>query len=145
MAHYSEQRWLLYTQDGLEESERHEMEEHLAACDECLTLYIQQLEQVPIDMPDSVIGAALVNQVVYRLREPSRHRPVTTPLRLRMLHYSVAAAITLLLMTSGVFDRMLSSEERDPVAPTTESISGQVMERALSLFDLFESKEENLP
>lgn len=145
MAHYPEQRWLFYVQDRLEESERLELEEHLAVCEVCLMLYMEQLEQVSVELPDSVQGSGMVNQVMYRLTEPSRRRQATSSSRLRILHYTVAAAITLLLMTSGVFDSMISTGAHEPAAPPSESISSQVMEKALSLFELFDPQGGNQP
>lgn len=136
MRHYPDQAWMLYVQDQVPEQTRESMEEHLLSCDACLTQYMEQIELVArLDtLPPSVAGHELVNQVMHRVTKEVRRRH-TSSFRQRLLHYVVAAAITFILMASGLFQSMITSDPMDGREAQKPPISDQVMEKALSIFD----------
>jgi anti-sigma factor RsiW len=136
MKHYPDNEWMLYIKDQLPQSSREKMEEHLLTCDACLALYMEQVElaEFPAALPESILGAGLVNQVMHRVTSDERRRR-TSSFRRRLLHYAVAAAVTFLLMASGIFQSMVSSDPLNGLNAGKPPISDQVMEKALSIFD----------
>lgn len=127
--HISSDQMSRYVNDRLVEAERIPVEQHLAACDFCLQLFVIAIETAEGEMQraDSDLTTPMPNmeqiekRVVEQLmmeqehdhREVGPHVVTSTiqekPRRLRtwlqhpVTHYTIAASITLLLLASGTF------------------------------------------
>ena len=124
-SHYSRTEWFLYAEDKIQDGRKTAMEEHLGSCDACLESYLSV-----VLMGDQKQAAALItrnfkDKVMKHLKEERKFgqpkgRQLSQPekgLRTQprvnaagqrhahlLQYYAVAAAITLLLMSGGLFD-----------------------------------------
>ncbi|WP_062199632.1 anti-sigma factor [Massilibacterium senegalense] len=109
--HISKEDIRRYVKGETVPDEMKQMEEHLFLCDACLQEYLEIVEQdvhVEIDdCPDALVTSVLqdVNGIsqsfekVYRKREKKQ----------TMKHYIIAASITLVFLTSGLFESVVST------------------------------------
>ncbi|WP_159885301.1 anti-sigma factor [Paenibacillus puerhi] len=161
MTHVPEEQWLLFASGQLESDERQRCEDHLEQCDECLALYAHAVERLAYSLPEPDMdqlaegamqrweeryGAAAVNA---RCSLEEKHDRRRNWMRHPIFHYTVAAAITLILMGSGVFqvftqnasawvDTNLPAESEE----LPPSWSEQVMERTVGLLATIQPKEK---
>jgi hypothetical protein len=116
MKHYPVNVWNEFMEGRLSPQEQIEAEEHLYGCDECLELYMAALEQaadVPLlpqepRMFDEQVMLQLNGSPSLQPKRASEQDSSPSPAKRRLLqhplfHYTVAASITLLLMSSGAF------------------------------------------
>jgi len=131
--HISPDQMFRYVNDRLIETERIPVEQHLAACDFCLQLFISAIETAegdlqPLDIHSTnvqptpipnmeqiekrVVEQLMGEQEHYQIQGKQDAAPSTLqekPRRLRtwlqhpVTHYTIAASITLLLLASGTF------------------------------------------
>jgi len=149
MAHYENDTWKAYIKDELSEKKRIEIEDHLFSCNHCLDVYMLQLEAVTDSLPSLPNSQSLTDAVIESL---PFSKPVTkASTRKRrfyqhsLFHYGVAAAITMVLMTSGFFQSItgfVSTVEAASNPPTQQAVSKNVMEKALWIIDMIEPKQK---
>jgi anti-sigma factor RsiW len=170
MKHYTLEQWKHYVEQDLTDGDRDVYEAHLSTCELCLELYMQALERAADSYPVLIDQAALADKVMETiaartnaestvsqfLQPESEHKqkPSETASWLRhpIFHYTVAAAVTLVLMSSGVFQSIA-----DPVGqakpPSTEtaqvetlieqpSVSKMIMEKTIVMLNSIQSKQE---
>lgn len=141
MKHYNEQQWMNYISDA--PCKREQMEEHLYHCDECLNIYIANLELCENQLPLLADEGRFVDGVMEHFAEMERIRPATQPEVMKfyqkpMFHYAAAACITLVLVTSGTFQSIYSQlSHAASVTTKTDhaSISGQIMAKTATFID----------
>lgn len=141
MGHYSDQTWRHYVEDRLDETTRNTMEEHLAHCDECLERYLWQLEQVDIPLPDPVKDGSVVEEVMKRVTSDDKKKHVSV-YRRHLINYVIAAAMTLLLTASGLFQTIIDSTDLSGPRADKPPVSEQVLERTLTFFDAFSTNKK---
>lgn len=139
MSHPSVEKWAAYATGQLPERERAEMEEHLAGCDECLEALMQCLEQAndhAVPLEPLADPRAFDEAVMRRIGTlPKAKTKSRTPALLYhpLFRYAVAAAVTALLMSAGVFQGMKEQAERWQAAdakPREQSVSARLAEQA---------------
>ncbi|MEH7382737.1 hypothetical protein V7138_19900 [Bacillus sp. JJ1533] len=143
MRHFSNEEWLLYIKDELEESKREELENHLFSCDQCLEIYMELIEVQAEEVPN-LENDSFTDEVVTKLPE-KKGKQGKRFLQSPIFHYGVAAAVTLTLMSTGVFQSMtgiLGTVEASSFSEQKQSVSSNLMEKALSLFDIGTNHEE---
>ncbi|NLA26638.1 MAG: hypothetical protein GX878_04515 [Firmicutes bacterium] len=119
MDHYDSGAWTLYRDNILDENQRRLMEDHLAVCDRCLQSYLAAAEEhetrlaelLPPDFTITVKESIRIKKELAAKRRRSRS----------LVNYTVAAAITLALMSSGIFD--LCARELPIIVAETGQIS----------------------
>lgn len=151
MTHYSMQLWQAYIQG--DEVERAAMDDHLQECDECMEMYVLCLDELqsylpqltnPIDLMDGVeeqIQATRAEVNLEQSRTITPKRWYTHPL----FHYTIAASITFVLVSSGMFNHIL-----DRVSQITEdteqaehiSVSDQLTNKAGKWLDAIPNKKK---
>lgn len=119
MAHYSRREWLLYKDGLLPEEVREAMEGHLRFCEKCLDTYLSAFERQDEVKAAAVLSPDFSARVARRLASLSgRPSPRTVfgtaPLTRSLLYYTIAAAITLLLLAGGWFDLLAQGAARSP-------------------------------
>jgi anti-sigma factor RsiW len=140
--HYNREQWKRYVKEELEEQEREAVENHLYACDSCLQVYMEVVEAVEIGIPvieDSIGFAESMMQTLEisdtTVNEGKRNPPAKFYEKV-WFHYGIAAAATIILMFTGVFQQLsgvvTAIEKSDK--PNT-SITKNIMDRTLSIFD----------
>lgn len=87
----SRERWELYIMDSVHETERMRLEEHLYTCANCLETYVSTVEGTE---PDTSMIRLAKGPVA----------PASLP------SYVIAASITLLLVFTGGFEWLISTE-----------------------------------
>ncbi|KGE17772.1 hypothetical protein PWYN_24765 [Paenibacillus wynnii] len=115
-------------------AEREKWEDILLEDEEALSLYMESLDEWKDGIPELVDQVSFVNKVMEGLPvtgnsiEPQRQTRKRWYER-TLFHYAVAASLTLLFMSSGVFDRLMTGN-MDVVVPNDSggSYSEQVIQ-----------------
>lgn len=136
--HPNKAEWHAYIDRRLSPPVNDQYETHLYSCDHCLSVYTTCIAEQSRNMPLPHDGDGFTENVMKSIRK--RKSSVTSqPFYQRTLfHYATAAAITLLLMTSGMFQGILSvasNVESITVTEQRSSLSDHLMNRAGSVLD----------
>lgn len=114
MKHYSYEEWQAYVQGEVTSSEQGEqMEDHLLQCETCLMQYMSAAEQnTLVAKRDREAEEQLIERVLSQLDDPvqplrNMHK-YTWANRLPLVHYAIAASLTILFVASGGFDLLVS-------------------------------------
>jgi anti-sigma factor RsiW len=159
MKHYPASVWTDFVQGKLSQQEQTEAEEHLYGCDECLECYMDSLNPADDLLPTPQELDSFDEQVMNRLLdqspqpngvidphpssaslEPAKRR---TMLQHPLFHYAVAASITLLLMSSGVFSYVTNQTDEWRNTLTMgghSSLSEQWTDQATEAISNFQTK-----
>ncbi|MDP5275339.1 hypothetical protein [Chengkuizengella axinellae] len=106
--HFTKQQWLNYINDQVSDTDRLEYEDHLYTCEQCLETYTQSIEDQTLNLPVIEDEPQFTKQVMESI-QPNKtkqhfiHKP--------FFQYVVAASITLILMSSGVFERIAMQQD----------------------------------
>ena len=106
MRHYTRIDWFLYLEDKLEIKEKEAMEKHLEVCDKCLNSYLSILLAEDVKSANKIVPANFTAKTVKRVQNNERFKKSkagSNPLSI-LQYYTIAAAITLLLMSGGWFE-----------------------------------------
>ncbi|WP_240419778.1 anti-sigma factor family protein [Paenibacillus periandrae] len=174
MKHYTGEQWMNYVEQRLIDEDNQQMEMHLGTCDSCMELYMQSLERVVSSYPSLPDEAALADRVMLAIEAADSISPSSADSRpapseeagfgsqkLRnpilwmkapLFHYAVAAVITLVLMTSGVFqsivdhpvgiDRTSNGDAQSEAAQEPVSVSKKLMDKTIVVLDSIQPKQE---
>jgi hypothetical protein len=170
MKHYTLEQWKKYVGQDLTDEDSADYETHLSSCEPCLELYMQSLEVAAESYPVLVNGASLANKVMLTIaaqksENPRNHRILQfgtvhrqKPLKLAswvrhpLFHYTVAAAVTLALMSSGIFqsiadrvgqvDRLRAETAQEKPLIEQPSVSKKLMEKTIVMLDSIQPKHE---
>lgn len=107
MRHYQKAEWKLYIQDEVESEKKEKMEKHLYDCDQCLDLYLSEIEKIDEKGFKEWISPQFTEVVMDRIVLENIQLPKKNAKKgftNVFICYVVAASITLLLMYNGVFD-----------------------------------------
>lgn len=116
--HYGTDQWQNFKSRTSETPETYAMEAHLLECDSCREIYLnlflqeelnQALNIIPPDFTDSLIAKIELPPPVKA--RPLYSRPVVNRKGI-FAYYVTAAAVTLVLMSGGVFDSMANQSVR---------------------------------
>jgi anti-sigma factor RsiW len=154
----SNRDWQAYIKHQLQNDTSLEYEEHLYACDACLELYMEVVEalQQPtsvkainkqadkimaqiqsenhVDTPEKIAVQGIVTPKGIR-RVPLTRRP--------LFQYGVAAILTLMLMSAGVFQGLshrISHIESKTNRDQQESFSQKLMEKTVAMLDAVQTQ-----
>ncbi|MBO0992506.1 anti-sigma factor family protein [Bacillus sp. SD088] len=147
MNHYSVENWLQYVRDELEEETRTQYENHLYHCDHCLELYLQAVETndaQELDLSETENFTDSIMEQIAEIKNPVQcGQKKKRMLHLRkqtFIHYTVAVAMTMILMSTGVFSqlmRMASTVESNE-SRHTESFIQSFLDQQGSIINKFE-------
>src|SRR5690625_1095796 len=139
MNHITDEQWLAYVKNELNEKMRSHYDDHLYTCDHCLALYLKAIETV--ELQHSVITTDEIIQTVNKNVEIKQTQEIKEPsfYKKALFHYIVAAAMTLLLMSSGVFSQLIhvvtDIETQDG---NRSSMISKLMDSSISIVDQIE-------
>ncbi|MFB0847382.1 anti-sigma factor family protein [Paenibacillus oleatilyticus] len=156
--------WMQYVNDELPPEERERCEAHLDGCDACLELYMECIGQLAAGLPglpdtDAFAAAVMQRWAEEQLPAPDvKDNPANPPAERKrripwtqspFFHYAVAAAITLLLMSTGVFHSLMGHPEPGRISYSasdrTEAyvpFSEVLLEKTIGLLDSIQPKHE---
>ncbi|RAP73945.1 hypothetical protein [Paenibacillus montanisoli] len=167
MNHRDERFWRMYAQGMLGETERLEAEEHLAACGGCLERYmellmgVEEIEPLGGDAADAVtarVMAAIAELEPFEMaagpnedgqmspptdNAAARRKPVKRSSRKQtMIHYLIAVSVMLVLMSTGVFQRIAEQPQHweEHQVSKRESVTTSIMERTAAVIDAIVEK-----
>ncbi len=103
MNHYDTGTWVLYRNNRIDENQRRQMENHLAICDRCLQSYLAAAAEHETRLAELLLPPDFSIAVKERIRT-SKLQAYKQRRSRSLVNYTVAAAITLALMSSGMFD-----------------------------------------
>jgi anti-sigma factor RsiW len=141
--HYRDEEWFMYMKGELVESRQEELEDHLYSCDQCLEIYMKLVEDQVEELPE-IDNEHFTDEVVMKLplkKEKQKKSILQSPI----FHYGVAAVVTLTLMSTGVFQSMtgiVGTVEASSFSKQKQSVSTSLMEKALSVFDIINTDQE---
>jgi anti-sigma factor RsiW len=152
MKHFTYEEWKRYANDELPEPDREFYEDHLYSCDECLEVYLEAVAET--ELPSMESGSAFTDLVMAkiseevkkpaqpRIFEEKKRRPFyQSPL----FHYSLAAAMTILLMTTGVFQSITqyAGAVQDPdFQEKKTSVTEGLVDKTFAWMDTIEKKDK---
>lgn len=99
MDHYDTGAWILYRKNQIDADQRRLMEDHLAICDTCLQSYLGAAEEHETRLAEMLLPPDFSTAIKEGIRAKKRQARSRS-----LVNYTVAAAITLALMSSGLFD-----------------------------------------
>ncbi len=141
MSHIGSEQWDAYVADEVGEMTRRVYEKHLYECDECLARYLQAVELNADRLPklsdqfaDSVM-AKISEQPTLKQSEAKRQ----AKLKKSFFHYVIAAVMTLMLMSTGIFNQL--AQVADSIQETP-SLTEKLLDHAFSFTQVLERKKE---
>ncbi|MBS4198075.1 hypothetical protein KHA93_00175 [Bacillus sp. FJAT-49732] len=113
MNHMTYENWLEYVRDELNEETRKVYENHLYSCDHCLELYLKAVEATEFQMPGLEEVSSFTDSIMQQVTELNKPKTKPKPRKKisqkqTIVHYFVAAAVTLVLMSTGVFSHLMN-------------------------------------
>ncbi|MEH7093688.1 anti-sigma factor family protein [Neobacillus vireti] len=142
MKHYSYERWQQYVKDELSEHQREELEYHLYTCDQCLEVYLEAVTANETSLPALPNDNEFTNRIMEMVPDTdNNNRPW---FQRAGFHYLLAAAATLFLMFSGVFQSVASyagSLEKPIMEEKKPSVTEGVINKTFAWMDSLEKKE----
>lgn len=154
MKHYDTSAWLDYIEERVPVSEREQYELHLYECDICLSNYMKCMED-KTGIPDRIVlDDEFTNRVMAAVESENRcdgqhilpfqtQAPKLKWYQHSLFHYAAAAAITLVLMSAGVFQTMMNrigEVNENALQVTQHSISEELVQSAADMLDKIHPK-----
>jgi anti-sigma factor RsiW len=152
MKHFRYEEWKRYANDELAEADREMYENHLYSCDECLEVYLEAVAET--ELPPMENGSSFTDLVMARISEKAKKtaQPQTSEEKKRrpfyqspLFHYSLAAAMTILLMTTGVFQSITqyAGAVQDPdFQEKKTSVTEGLVDKTFAWMDTIEKKNK---
>lgn len=140
--HFSKRKWKDYVQNRISAPEREVMDRHLYSCESCLKWFMECVEQ---HMPP-VVHTPVDEEKMVRIIHEERRQTGQTNQRWsqqRMWQYFIAAGITIVLMSGGVFDTVVTSVskwEEQTVRSRDSVISDTLMNKTVAMLDELDQK-----
>ncbi|KAB2331171.1 hypothetical protein F7731_19035 [Cytobacillus depressus] len=154
MRHYSKEEWTKYVKNELDHDVREDYENHLYTCDQCLDIYIQAVDEVegalPVIENESAFTDLIMAQIA-RNEPPARTerkgvKKANKPFyQSAIFHYSIAAAMTILLMSTGVFQSITHYTESVQMPSFQEkrtSVTEGIVDKTFAWIDSLEKKSK---
>ncbi|MDF2857465.1 MAG: hypothetical protein K0Q87_3316 [Neobacillus sp.] len=154
MKHFSYDEWLNYIKNDITENIREEFENHLYTCDQCLELYLQAIAEYESTLPSLTNESTFTDLVMTEVSKQYSKVGTLVPKEKTKrpfyqqagFHYFLAAAATLLLMFSGVFQSLAtyaSAVEAPTIQEKKPSVTEGVIDKTFAWMDSLDKKEAN--
>lgn len=113
MNHISYEKWLQYTRGELDSATRKQYDDHLYNCDQCLSVYLEAVEAMEHTLPvmsnEDIFTDMIMQQIEGQKQKQNKKSQKQSFYQKAIFHYLVAAAMTIILMTSGVFSHLTNA------------------------------------
>ncbi|WP_181350943.1 anti-sigma factor [Thalassobacillus sp. CUG 92003] len=124
MEHLHVKRLRAYIHDDIAPEERSNIEAHLDDCPDCFMEYLGLIDQWE---PDLSLSEDFTDKTMeqWQTQAPKKHVRPSMTRKQTLLHYGVAAGLTIILMSTGVFQHMIewTGKHDEPSGmPLTEKI-----------------------
>jgi predicted anti-sigma-YlaC factor YlaD len=150
MNHISYEQWMQYVKNELESQVREVYDDHLYNCDQCLELYLQAVSEHESELPVLSSTDTFTNSIMEQVSETKK--PLTKKngpfYQNTLFHYAIATAMTILFMTSGVFQSItqyVDTVKGPSIEERTPSVTEELMNKTFAWMDTFDinNKEAN--
>ncbi|QQZ09082.1 hypothetical protein [Heyndrickxia vini] len=139
MNHVSDEEWILYVNDLLDEEIREQYDTHLFVCDQCLSVYLEVIEAQEGNLPPMKNGGTFADSVMMTIEQQQasvKKDTVSKIYQKPVFHYVLATAMTFVFMTTGVFTHLMNVvnvfETNNKQAP---SVVEELMKNTVSFID----------
>ncbi|MBY0122205.1 anti-sigma factor [Bacillus sp. S/N-304-OC-R1] len=154
MTHYSKEEWMKYVNNEMTQDVREEYENHLYTCDQCLTLYLDAVAEAEEDLPEIENESGFTDLIMAQIAESKppvlkaatekkkRSRPFY---QTAIFHYSIAAVMTILLMSTGVFQSITQytvALQKPSFQEKRTSITEGIVDKTFAWMDSLEKKSK---
>jgi len=144
MSHITEEEWINYVNNQLPDHVRDKYENHLYDCEHCLNLYLKALAYHENQLPVIENEEAFTEKIMTKV---GKKQPKPVPFyKKATFHYIVAAAATIFLTMTGVFQSISSFVDtvQNPVVTQKKesSFTEGVMNRTFAWVDSIEEKNK---
>lgn len=133
--HYSSEMWQQYKDSKLPEALAMQMESHLYNCPFCLETFLGLISQDDMANAEAHLSEDFTKDTMHLIGSSKKIAPVQSnktapPISKRKLfgYYVTAAAVTLMLMSGGVFQQLVDGYPRITAACTANT---QIIDRGL--------------
>ena|SRR5690625_3284450 len=135
----------MYVENKLDKETRYAYEQHLLSCDQCLALYLEAVESNITVLPklrDDFTDNVLDYVTKHSVSKPQKHK--RSNFQKSFLHYVIAAAMTLFLMSSGLFAQLteLVSQFEKAGNEQTQSFTEELIDKTMSFIQIDERNKE---
>lgn len=140
MSHLTKEDITNLLEGRLVEGAQEQYETHLYSCDSCLETYMQQVQEKQGVLPILEDPQDFTNQIIAKVpvRSHQKKEKHTT-----VLHYFLAAAATIFLMSSGVFHGILEyTNQIDSPRTQSSQVTTSIIDKLFFYFDNISLKEE---
>lgn len=163
MTHFPYEEWEKYIKNELNEDVREKLEDHLYSCDQCLDIYLQAVTEHENELPIISIESDFTDRIMTEIGKMKEAEPDLEPARkagqpipidegrkkakpfydTAVFHYFLAAAMTLLLMATGVFQSITNYTDKVRTTHIQEkqpSVTEGIMDKTFAWMDNFDAK-----
>jgi len=146
MKHYSMDEWKKYVNDELGQDLRVQYETHLYQCDQCLDIYLQAVAEAETILPVMSDEAEFTDSIMALITEDKQRQSKKKRfLQSSLFHYSIAAAMTLVLMGTGVFQSIAqytSELQNMGFQGKSVSMTEKIVDKTFTWMDSLEMKNK---
>lgn len=144
MKHPVFEEWLKYVKNEISDDVRQAYDDHLYSCDECLQSYLQAISELENELPVLSNADTFTDSIMAEITTSKPNTKNKVPFYQKtVFHYTIAAAITILFMTSGVFQsitNVVGSVQTPNIEEEPPSITEELLNKTFAWMDSFEMK-----
>ncbi|MGE8205314.1 zf-HC2 domain-containing protein [Heyndrickxia sp. NPDC080065] len=146
MKHMSDEEWTLYVNDQLDDKTREQYEAHLFSCDQCLSVYLEVVEAQEQQLPAMTNEEVFTDTIMMKIKQqniPEKNPSVSKFYQKPIFHYVLAAAMTFILMSTGVFSHLMNVvSEFESNKKQDSSVVEGLMDHTVSFIDKVQKESE---
>lgn len=143
MNHFSYEQWTQYVKNEVDEKVRTRFDDHLYSCDQCLEVYLQVVANESDELPILVNEDEFTNIVMSKVA--NKTTKAIPFYQKTVFHYAIAVAMTILLMSSGVFQsitKYVDNVQSPSLQQVTPSVTEEFVNKAFAWMDTFDIKNK---
>lgn len=146
MNHVTYEQWMLYVKNELDEQVREGYDDHLYSCDECLELYLQAVDEVESQLPLLTNANDFTNSIMAQVEKTKKTNTKVAFYQKTAFHYGIAAAMTILFMSSGVFQsitKYVDAVQEPTIEERKPSVTEGLVNKTFAFMDNMKNREAN--
>lgn len=150
--HYAYEVWCQYVKNELDGSVREDVETHLYSCDQCLDIYLQVLDSEESGLPKiqnetQFTDSIMANIADLKKKNASLGEGKKSFYQSSAFHYLLAAAMTIIMMSTGVFQsitKVVDAVQSPQTFQQAPSFSEGLIHKTFTWMDSFELKNKEV-
>jgi hypothetical protein len=150
--HYSYEVWCQYVKNEMDGNAREAVETHLYSCDQCLDIYLQALDTEDSNLPINQKGSQFTDAVMANIADLKKKNARLEEgkksfYQSSAFHYLLAAAMTIFMMTTGVFQsitKVAATVQSPQILQKSPSFSEGLIHKTFDWMDSFEFKNKEV-